>query len=650
MNINTKGHSKSTLSSLKKGQVTIFIIVAIVLVVGVVAYFALRGGLSTGVPEDMRPVYDYYISCLEETAREGVSLLGEQGGYIEVPEFEAGSAYIPFSNQLSFFGQAVPYWMYVSGNNFLKEQVPKKKLMESQLNDYVEERLTSCDFSDFEAMGYDVYVEAGSVASSISENKISVGVSNKINIFKDDRTVSVSSHDFSLSSKLGKFYNMALDVYDNEKETMFLENYALDVMRMYAPVDGVDLSCAPRIFVDEVIRKGLYEGLDVNMNSIKLKGDYYKLASEEGEYFVKDVGFDVDENVNVMYNTQWPTKIEIYGDRVAKPVGTQPGLSALGFCYVPYHLVYDISFPVMIQFYDEKELFQFPVSVVIDNSQAREALPSTFGGVDLNSEVCRYENADLTVYTYDAELEPVEARIQFKCLDSVCEIGETRIAGLSENSELRTQNSEEAVYKGTAPQCVNGFVVASADGYATEKYQISTNSESVANIVLRKEYSIPINFVNSNEVSGIRYQVSGIDSAVVSFTGEDYSKTVLYPEMKSVTLIEGEYDVSVYVYESSSLTFDGYSERMCVDVPVSGFGGLIGLEEEKCYDVDVPSMEISMAVVGGGKTVEYIPESLLRDSDELNINVPLFGKPSSLDSLQENYEKAETSTVFLEWE
>jgi hypothetical protein len=373
------------------------------------------------------------------------------------------------------------------------------------------------------------------------------------------------------------------------------------------------------------------------MNSIKLDGSYYNLASEESEYFVRDVGFDVDENVNVMYSSNWPTRIEIYGDRVAKPVGTQAGLSALGFCYVPYHLVYDISFPVMIQFFDNDELFQFPVSVIIDNSQPREALPSTFGDVSLDDEVCRYENAEVSVSTYDSELNPVEARLQFKCLDSVCEIGETMLDPIGYDGSNGTSGGS-AVFSGSVPQCVNGFIVASAEGYAQAKYQISTNSESSANIVLRKKYEVGLDL---GEIGG---------TAVVSFTGDDYSATVMYPETRNVTLVEGQYDVSVYVYKDSTLSFAGSSERMCVDVPVSGVGGLLGIEEERCYDVNVPGFEVDMAVVGGGKAVEYIAESMLSESTELNLNVPLFDVPSSLDELQSNYVLVEDSTVFVEFE
>ena len=144
---------------MKRAQVTIFIILAILIVGVVIGYFILSGDIAgESVPEDLRPAYDYYVSCLEERAEEGIALLGEQGGRIDTGEFLPGSAYMPFSSHLDFMGQAVPYWMYVSGNNLLKENVPSKAEMERELGLYISERVGLCDFSSFEAQGFDVFV------------------------------------------------------------------------------------------------------------------------------------------------------------------------------------------------------------------------------------------------------------------------------------------------------------------------------------------------------------------------------------------------------------------------------------------------------------------------------------------------------------
>ncbi len=610
----------------KRGQVTIFIVLAILIVGSVVAYFALRssGLIGDAVPEDLRPVYDYYISCLEDSVNEGVRLLGEQGGRIDVGEFEPGSAYMPFSSHLNFMGMAVPYWMYVSGNNLLRENIPIRSEMEEELAEYISARVGLCDFSEFEAAGFDVFVEDGVSNSKINDLNIEVSVNNKISIFLGDSSAFVSSHKFEVSSKLGKFYELAREVYDHEKANMFLENYALDVLRLYAPVDGIEEGCVPKIFVEEDITEELKDGLAANIASIRLDGDYYELSSEEREYFVEDSGLNLDESLSFMYLKDWTTRVEMYGDKIARPVGLQEGLGVLGFCYVPYHFVYDVNFPVMVQFYDEEELFQFPVSVIISKNQPREALP-TSGGASIESRVCEFKNQDVEVFTYDVDLEPVEAIISFKCLKSVCNVGETKI------------EDGEAVLNGKFPQCVNGFIVADAEGYAQAKYQISTNEENIANVILKKKYDLGLD-------------LGDVDKGVVNFVSEEYSTSVLYPENRRVELIEGYYNVSVYAYDGSSLKFPAVSRSECVDVPESGLAGMIGIETEKCYDINMPEMDIDFAVVGGGMTVEYITSEDLKISREINLNVPLFGLPASIDELAANHDRVEDEVLFLSFE
>ena len=101
----------------KKGQVTIFIIIAILIIAGVIAYFFLRTSLiKTSIPENVQPIYTTFLTCLEDDASTGINVLQSQGGYIFLPEFEPGSLYMPFSSQLNFLGVGVPYWYYISRN------------------------------------------------------------------------------------------------------------------------------------------------------------------------------------------------------------------------------------------------------------------------------------------------------------------------------------------------------------------------------------------------------------------------------------------------------------------------------------------------------------------------------------------------------
>ena len=64
----------------KKGQVTIFIIIAIIIVAVFAAYFVFRGGLwrAESLPANLEPVYNGFLSCIEEDAL--VEALIKSGG------------------------------------------------------------------------------------------------------------------------------------------------------------------------------------------------------------------------------------------------------------------------------------------------------------------------------------------------------------------------------------------------------------------------------------------------------------------------------------------------------------------------------------------------------------------------------------------
>ena len=611
----------------RKAQIAIFIILAILIVAGVALFFVFKDRiLQPSIPKELEPVYSYYLSCLQGETENAVAILGTQGGYIETPDFSAGSEYMPFSSELSFLGMGVPYWHYVSGNGIEKEQIPSKEKMQEQLNNYLNERLNECDFSEFEQQGIIVDFGEADVSTSIEENSVSLDVNQDLSITDGEITWNGNSHSVSIDSSLGKFYDLATKIYSNNKEKMFLENYGVDILRLYAPVDGSEIGCSPKIWMVDNVRKDLIVALENNIPAIKLKGDYYTNADK---YFVQDIGENVNFGVNFMYSREWPMKMEVWPSEddilIAEPVGLQEGMGMLGFCYTPYHFVYDFAFPVMIQLYSGSEIFQFPVVVSIDKNNPRKAL-DVEGLPDVVPELCEHKNTRINVYTYNTNLDPVPAKIKFKCFDTQCNIGDTELEG------------QDAVLNADFPQCANGFIIASAEGYKTKKYQISTVQEGDANIVLDRKYKL-----------GLEIQKEGQkienDFAVVTFTKDNEIQTISYPEIKEIELTEGQYEIKTYVYSNSTITLQGSTTQKCVDVPKSGVLGMFGSTEEKCFPLTIPDQVISFAVSGGGTQEYYITESELQDSRKLIIDAGSFGIPRKVEDLQTNYNSVEVNAL-----
>src|SRR3989344_2232993 len=261
-------------SNIKKGQVAVFVIVALVVVGGVLTYFLFKDSFSPQVQSaELEPVFEYYQSCIKNVAEKGLSVAGSQGGWIEVPEYAPGSSYSPSSSHLNFLGNPVPYWMYVSANGVIKEQVPSINIIEEQLSNYVEEELLFCDFRVFLEQG--IYIE--------SENP-EVSIDIKVSARKESSSSIKGDYEVEIPSKFGSMYSNALKIYQSQKKGAFLENYSVDVLRLYAPVDGVGIGCSPKIWKFSDVKSEIEKGLEANIISLRTKGDYY--SNSVNKYFI----------------------------------------------------------------------------------------------------------------------------------------------------------------------------------------------------------------------------------------------------------------------------------------------------------------------------------------------------------------------------
>ncbi len=612
----------------KRGQVVIFIIVALLIVGGIIIYFVLRNSLSdtTNISQELEPVFSFYQECIKQEAQAAIALAGSQGGYVEVPEYIPGSEYAPFSSQLNFLGFPVPYWYYVSGNGIIKEKIPSKSIMEEQIARFIEHGLRICDLNRFIQEGYETEVKDPRVNVKIENEKVIADVISDITVTRGIVQERKTNHQVEIKTKLGSFFELAKRIYKKQKEEMIFEQYAVDVLRLYAPVDGVEQSCAPKVWNTQSVMRDIRNGLESNMQTIRFKGEYADVTNKRESYFL--INEEVDDSINIMYSSRWPTKIEVYGEGVddvimsVEPVGTQEGMAAMGFCYVPYHFVYDVQFPVLVQIYNNDELFQFPVIVIIDKNVPRQAQFSALEeGLEEPSNVCTFKTEEITVQLYDLELKTVEGNVSYECFNQRCRVGETR------DGEVR----------GVVPACVNGYIHIRAPGYAEKKQLFSSNKESFAEIILEPEYDVNVIVdVNGKQVN---------QNVFVSFKKSNGKVTsAIMPEHNRVKLSEGNYEIRVYVYDNSSLIIPAKTDYKCVDVPRSGLLGLFGGTKEECFDIQVPETRIDMSLSGGGISSQYLLSSELAKRN-VKIEVDSLPRPTTLEQLQKNFALFESKGV-----
>ena len=105
----------------KRGQITIFIIIAI-LIIGIVAlFFIFKSNINIGKKQtyapEVAPIVNFVQECLDETLKEGVLYLASHGGYLDPIEstkneeayyFKEGTNYFPTKEKFRLFPLPIP--------------------------------------------------------------------------------------------------------------------------------------------------------------------------------------------------------------------------------------------------------------------------------------------------------------------------------------------------------------------------------------------------------------------------------------------------------------------------------------------------------------------------------------------------------------
>ncbi|MEW6063459.1 MAG: hypothetical protein AB1571_03785 [Nanoarchaeota archaeon] len=198
---------------MKRGQVTLFIILGIVILVVIALIFGLRNIMGIGIGDDrflslkMGPLADDLNKCIKEKANNGIVLIGKQGGTLK-----------PIKYRL-YNGNKVNYLCYnLIGDERCSNRMVLLSNMEKELNDYLQFELANC--VDTRALAkklfYKVTVGRLSVDTKILRDNVVVNVKYPITISKGSAALSQEDFSQAISRPLGDLYNTVYDIVDSE--------------------------------------------------------------------------------------------------------------------------------------------------------------------------------------------------------------------------------------------------------------------------------------------------------------------------------------------------------------------------------------------------------------------------------------------------
>lgn len=251
----------------KKAQVTLFVIIGLVILLGISLVFFLTRVVSIDEPNfdpndvsiETRPAQLLVTSCLESSMNEGLQLLGSQGGYITPPTVKYPSY---TSKSVLYEPYAVAYWRYLddcgqeNGCEF-SEQPPLcstetklcgglptgKGSIEEQLENYIEKDLSSCidEFSSI-ADQYSIEDKAEQISVDVlfSEGQTQAILYYPITLksLSSTDTKTIEQYETDVAINMLEIYRLANEIIDFTRETDYYERQTMQVLNVYADVDG----------------------------------------------------------------------------------------------------------------------------------------------------------------------------------------------------------------------------------------------------------------------------------------------------------------------------------------------------------------------------------------------------------------------------
>jgi hypothetical protein len=527
----------------KRGQITIFIIIGIIMLI-LVSFFIYVGTrektreVEIVIPEiakvskQSQPVFDHVQSCIGLIAKEGIKLIGARGGYLDT-EFPY-NPFDPTAAEAVQFSQGgdliVPYWYHMTSPNSctsncqFTENIPKlytyegEGSIETQLGRYVSANLKSCiDFSAFEQQGVKIVeLTKPVIKATITPTNVFFSGNYDLRIEREGLTTEISEYYVPVDVNLQQAYELAVDVTSLESQEYFLETSTREIISLFSgmgkdqlpPLTAFRLSFdAPEYWLQYEAQEDAERLLTSYLSLLRASGTRnfrYNLAGKDvrdpllyeavydRQFFIPLNKSYPDYSLQFAYLPWWNSYFDMNcnGELCTAESADMPLAFLIGMRQ--YRFQYDISYPVLVALNDPTAFngdgftFQFFLETNMRNNnplQGLDILPAFQGReptILCNPDQFTSGEVKFAIRDKVSKL-PVDASIVYRCGPETCNIGQ------AENGELLTK----------LPECISGVLIVTSPNYMQQARLIDSIGEANRSILFELLPSQKINVTAS---------------------------------------------------------------------------------------------------------------------------------------------------------
>jgi len=470
---------------MRKAQITLFIIIGllILLFIGVLLYFTSRQAIAPirkaiQVPQDVKPVSDAVTTCIDQLGKEGLTILGNQGGYITIPKVVEHN---PTSYILVDPAGIVktPFWYYEG-----EDRTPTPEFMQRELEVYIKQNLQDC-LANFQGFlpTFKIAPQGPAIPQvSLTDNSVVIQLTWPLDITSTDKTTRIQDFATEEDVPLKRIWELADKTMKTENRDGWFENLTIDFISTNprTPLNGFEFSCAPHKWFIPDVKTELQNTLYYNLPFVRIQNTNYPPAQESDATYDKlrtsaqrirtdleagneptfptnapDDAFEMNRmRIDVgtqknplkaafIFERNWPLYLNARPNRggVLSPANMKGPRKYLSFlCINQWHFAYDIIYPIKLAIRDDNSyggqgyLFQMAFPVIIkDNEESR-----VFFGIrkfvppDITTDFCttfgdKAIDIRATGFTPGSPIaeELDNANITYRCLNQECKLGTT---------------------------------------------------------------------------------------------------------------------------------------------------------------------------------------------------------------------------------
>jgi len=187
----------------KKAQVTIFVVVAVLVVALVGVSYVVVNNKSKGSDANLSPeaqVFKTYMDdCLKDVLRDSIVHIGLQGGYFSPPDSE--------DRALDFFGVVVPYYLYEKENLIISE-----KRLVSELSQAIEVDAVSVCAAGFTDSEYGIEVADADANVILGDESVKLQLNLPVVITKGEIKSEVKEYETEVPIRLKEVYDNSVAI------------------------------------------------------------------------------------------------------------------------------------------------------------------------------------------------------------------------------------------------------------------------------------------------------------------------------------------------------------------------------------------------------------------------------------------------------